>query len=200
MKTLDKDVKEYFSCQLSDIHFTDQMLSQVEFDDCVLSNCDFSDTTFHNCKFIDCQFEQCNLTLVKFDYSRLSDVTFNDSKMIGIDWTKADWPTLLPFSPVHFHRCLMSDASFFGLPFKELTLDECKAHNADFRDGDFSNSNFSYSDFTGSLFHHTNLSSVNFTEASNYTIDIQSNTIKHAIFTRYEAVRLLESLDIKLVD
>ena len=53
---------------------------------------------------------------------------------------------------------------------------------------------------SNSQFHHTNLSLANFAEATSYTIDVNANTVKGARFTRLEAVSLLESLGIELVD
>jgi len=44
------------------------------------------------------------------------------------------------------------------------------------------------------------LTGTDFTEATNYNIDIYFNEIKRAKFSRYEAVRLLNSLGIELVD
>ena len=79
-------------------------------------------------------------------------------------------------------------------------VEECKAHNVDFREGNFSNSNFTYTDLSGSFFSNTTLSGTDFSEAINYDIDIYRNIIEKAKFSRFEAVRLLDSLDIELVD
>ena len=94
----------------------------------------------------------------------------------------------------------MNDSSFFGLNLSELVFRECKAHNVDFAEGQFQNADFSFSDFTESTFNNTNLTGVNFTEATDYNIDIYSNIIKNARFSRHEAVQLLSSLEIELVD
>jgi uncharacterized protein YjbI with pentapeptide repeats len=59
---------------------------------------------------------------------------------------------------------------------------------------------FSDSDLSNTLFRNTNLSSSNFTHSTNFDIDINQNNIKGAMFSRYEAVRLLNGLGIKLVD
>ena len=79
-------------------------------------------------------------------------------------------------------------------------LEECRARDVDFREGDFSQANFTYSDFSGSFFSKTNLSGADFTEATNYDIDVFQNRIEQARFSRFEAVRLLDSLEIELVD
>jgi uncharacterized protein YjbI with pentapeptide repeats len=133
-------------------------------------------------------------------YSKFTDVSFRESKLIGIDWTKADWPNYLFHSPVFFEQSILNDCSFFGLNLPELVIRDCKAHNTDMREGDFNHADFTYTDLSYSLFGNTNLSEADFSEASHYDIDIHSNTLKGATFSRFEAVRLLESLDIKLLD
>ena len=79
-------------------------------------------------------------------------------------------------------------------------MTECKAHEVDFRNGSFRDSEFSYTDFTLSLFGKTDLTGADFTEAVNYDIDIFDNKIEKAKFTRYEAVRLLNCLNVELLD
>lgn len=194
------DKSEYWSQVFEDVDFSGQTINSKEFDGCTFKGCNFSDATLKRCNFVDCEFSKCNLSLVKIEYSKFFDVQFNESKAIGIDWTKVTWPTLAFCAPIKFHKSIINDCSFYGLSLQEFILDECKAHNVDFREGDFSNSNFSYTDFTGSLFANTNLSGADFSEASDYDIDIHQNRIKKAKFTRFEAIRLLDSLDIELVD
>ena len=79
-------------------------------------------------------------------------------------------------------------------------MEACKAHNVDFREGDFSNSNFTYAELSGASFVNTNLSGADFSEATGYDINIYQNTIKKARFSRFEAARLLDCLEIELVD
>ena len=195
-----EEKNEYWSENFRNLNFSGMAISSKEFDGCTFTACDFSEVTFKRCKFVDCEFTQCNLSVVKFEYSKFSDVYFRESKMIGIDWTKAAWSRLMFSAPIKFYNSILNDSSFYGLPMHDLVLEECKAHNVDFREGDFSHSNFTYTDLTGSLFANTNLSSADFSEATEYDIDIQRNNIKHAKFSRFEAIRLLDGFEIDLVD
>lgn len=172
----------------------------VSFDNCHFIDCDFSNSRFNGCTLSDCHFLHCNLNLVHLGYSRFHDVTFDNSKLMGLDWTKVNWPNFQFFSPIKFNQCLLSESTFYGLNLKELTLTACKAHNTDFQNGDFSHSDFGHTDFTGSIFHNTNIAGVNFCDAVAYDIDIRNNTIKGAKFTRIEALSLLEGLEIELLD
>jgi hypothetical protein len=106
----------------------------------------------------------------------------------------------MPKKWLKFYKSNVNDCSFFGLNLEEIIIDECSAKNADFREANVSGASFIHSDFSQSLFHNTNLSRADFSEASDYDIDIYENNITKAKFTRYEAVRLLESLDVELID
>jgi fluoroquinolone resistance protein len=120
--------------------------------------------------------------------------------MLGIDWTRAHWPNLALASPLKFLHCILNDSSFFGLKLPELQLESCKLQDVDFREGNFSQSNFTGSDFSYSLFNRTELVEADFTDASNYNMDINLNNIKHGKFSRNQALNLLIGLTIKLVD
>ena len=83
---------------------------------------------------------------------------------------------------------------------KGMVLVECKAHDVDFREGNFTDANFTLTDFAHSVFNKTNLTGANFQDATNYRIDINNNKVTRAKFSRQEAVSLLEGLGIDLVD
>lgn len=191
---------EYLSQTFTDLNLAAEEISAKEFDNCTFKGCDFSEVIFNRCKFIDCHFSNCNLNMIKINYSKFLDVTFEDCRMLGIDWTKANWPNFNLYSPIKLYNCLINDCNFFGLSLNEIVIEGCKAQRVDFRNGSFANGDFSYSDLTGSLFNETNLSAVNFNEATDYHINIFNNQIKGAKFSRYQAVSLLDSLDIELLD
>lgn len=191
---------EYWSETFEGLDFSGKELAGKEFDDCTFRECNFTDGIFSRCNFVNCEFSKCNLSVLQIERSKFSDVIFHESKVIGVNWTKASWPGLIFTSPIKFYKSLVSDCSFHGLSLQDFVLEECKAHNVDFREGDFSDANFSHSDLSGSFFNSTNLTSADFREASGYDIDIYQNIIKGAKFTRYEAVRLLDCLEIELLD
>ncbi len=191
---------EYLSKRFNSIDVSGSTITDKEFEDCTFTECDFSDVLFDKCKFIDCHFVKCNLSVVKLSYSKFSDVVFEECKVIGVDWTKATWPNLTTFAQVKFHKSILNDSSFYGLEMEELVLEDCKVHDVDFREGNFNEADFSGTDFLHSVFGKTNLTSANFAESTNYSIDVYDNRIKGAKFCRFEAVSLLESLEIELVD
>ena len=191
---------EYFSKKFTDLSLTDAQIDNIEFEDCSFEGCDFSGAMFKNCCFIDCRFLGCNLSLVNLGFSRFNDVAFVESKLIGINWSNATWPSYALSAPIEFKQCILNDSTFIGLSLTDLVMEDCKAHHVDFRDSDLSHALFTHTDFSHARFGKTNLTNADFSDALNYNIDVMNNRIKGAIFCRFEAVSLLESLGIELVD
>ena len=194
------DQTDYYSAQFSDEDYAGCELDGVTFEDCHFTKCNFSNASFHHCRFNDCLFTNCNLSVISVKASRFMDVAFTDCKLIGVDWTRAAWPNVALSSPLAFRQCILNDSAFFGLHLPELVMSKCRAHEVDLRDGNFQDADFSGTDFTYAQFHTCNLSRANFEEAVNFAIDLNVNNIKGARFSRHEAVSLLESLGIELVD
>ena len=194
------DGLDCFAEEFEKIDLSGEIIKSAEFEECTFVSCDFSETLFRSCRFIDCRFENCNLSLLKLTDSMISGCEFISSKMIGIDWTMCDWKSLLSIEPLMFKQCILNDSNFYGLSQDRIEVKECSAKELDFRSGSFKNANFSSSDFKGALFGDTHLEYANFTDASNTQIDLKNNYLKGARFSRYEALYLLESLGIVLVD
>lgn len=171
-----------------------------EFEECVFVDCNFSEATFENCNFINCSFTRCQLSLINLSYTRLFNVSFLECKLVGVDWTRATWSDYHRDFEISFRQCILNDSSFFGLTLQGLVLDECKVHDVDFREGDFSKAIMTYCDFTHSLFMRTNLQAADLTEATQYSINVLENQLQGAKLSKFEAVYLLESLGVELVD
>lgn len=192
--------REYFEQEFNDISIIKKKVCSKEFFDCVFTECDFSESIFSKCSFHDCTFIGCNLSLLSINNSTFANTSFEDCKIIGINWTTAEWPQIKLCSPIQFYKCILNESSFFGLYLSEIKLVECKAHYVDFRETDCEEADFSYTDLSYSIFNKTNLCGANFNNATNYNIDIFNNHIKHAKFTLPEAIQLLNSLEIEIID
>jgi fluoroquinolone resistance protein len=191
---------EFYLKKFSALNLTEETFSGRIFEECTFKDCNFGAVTFNKCKFVDCGFTDCNLSNLRVPESRFLNVTFEQCKVIGIDWVRAAWPKFAQFPQLQFHKCILNDSSFFGLRLEEIVLSECRAHEVDFREGNFSRGNFTYADLARSLFGRTCLVDADFTEAINYDIDVLDNELRRSKFTRHEAVRLLRSFEIELVD
>lgn len=200
MAVFSNERKDYYDKNFDALAVSAQKFDSMTFEECTFSNCDFSGAAFTECNFVECRFLKCNLSVVSFKLSKFNDVVFEDCKAIGIDWTQAKWPNIALSAPIRFIKCIINDATFFGLRLNEIEIEGCKAHDVDFREGEFCEAKFSFTDFANSLFNQTNLTGADFTDAVNYRIDINHNIVSRAKFSRFEAVSLLDSLDIELID
>lgn len=170
----------------------------IEFHNCQFKQCKFLEVTFKKVKFIDCEFESCDLSLSKFPGCSFSEVSFKNSNLAGINWTEVSWPLVKLVSPLYFYSSNISHSSFFGLELTGLIVEDCKAHDVDFRESVLNHASFIRTDLQNSLFMHTNLKYADFTNAMNYNIDIRENTITQASFSFPDVVVLLNHLNIKI--
>jgi len=200
MNTYSDSTTEYYGSHFIDLDFSKREMASKVFEECEFKRCDFSAAALTQSKFVDCTFLECNLSLAKVKASKFSGVEFNECKAVGINWTAAAWSKLITAAPLKFRKCILHDSSFFGLTLVDFVIEECKARDVDFRETNLSDALCCHTDFTGSLFSRTNLSGADFTDAIHYDIDVLNNEIKGAKFSRYEALRLLDSLEIELVD
>lgn len=181
------------------IVLVEDRIEEISFQNCKFSQCKFTGTHFRNVQFTDCDFESCDLSLAKFPGCKFSEVSFTDCKLAGINWTELNWPLVRLVSPIYFYSSNISHSTFFGLDLPDLIVEDCKAHDVDFREAKLNHASFIGTDLNKTLFMHSSLKNTNFTNAINYTIDIAHNIITKARFSLPEAMSLLASLDI-LID
>jgi fluoroquinolone resistance protein len=177
-----------------------ERIAAAEFVESTFTRCDFSEAVFDSCRFTDCVFDGCDLTMVQFPDCAFSAVTFKNSRMMGVDWTKADWPRLADGRRIAFADCVLSHSTFIGLNLRELKLERCQASDVDFREADLSRASFRDTDLAESIFQATKLTEADFSRARNYRIDPAQNNISRAKFSLPEALSLLYSMDIEMVD
>ena len=121
---------------------------------------------------------------------------FEKSKLLGINWTQADWSSASFSHFVGFFDCVISHSTFIGLELTGIQIKNCVAHEVDFREVDLSKANFKGTDLAKSLFGNTNLTEADLSQAKNYQIDPGNNQLKQAKFSLPEAMALLYSMDI----
>lgn len=198
MQNINDDQDAYIGLAFKNTELRAAEIKSKEFDNCTFTGCNFSDSAFINCKFYECKFVNCNLSMVSVVGCSFFDVAFEDSKLIGINWTKASWPRIKLSSPFRFDKCILNNSSFYGLGLKEIAMIECRAKEIDLRECDCTEANFTHTDFEGSLFGKTNLTRADFSEATNYNIDLFNNAVKNAKFSLPEAISLLSCLEIEI--
>jgi fluoroquinolone resistance protein len=178
---------------------SEQILSS-EFFDCVFSDCSFAESVFQKCRFVNCTFQGCDLSLVQVPESIFSTTRFEESKIIGVNWAQADWPGSGLGKPICIIKSAISHSTFIGLSLRGIQIKDCIATDVDFREADLSRADFSGTDLSESIFSNTNLSEADLSQARNYQIDPAQNVLKGARFSLPEAMSLLYSMDIILVE
>jgi fluoroquinolone resistance protein len=191
-------------------HYTDQVFREAgleqaqlvssEFYDCTFIRCSCVGAVFRSCRFVNCTFQQCDLSLVQVPDSAFSATKFEDSRIIGVDWTRADWSATRLRDPIGFFKCAISHSTFIGLRLRGIQIRDCVAADVDFREADLSQADFTGTDLSESLFSSTNLTKANLSRARNYHIDPGQNVLKQAKFSLPEAMSLLYSMDIVLTE
>ena len=181
-------------------HLENSQLAASGFYDCTFSHCSFVENIIQGCKFINCVFRECDLSLLQVPESSFSSTRFVDSKVLGVNWAQADWPTTGLGKPLEFQQSAISHSTFIGLKLKGIQIKDCVALEVDFREADLSQADFTGTDLSKSLFKDTNLSEADLSRARNYHIDPAQNVLKGTKFSMPEAMALLYSMDIVLID
>jgi fluoroquinolone resistance protein len=177
-----------------------QTVVNSEFYDCLFERCALAETTFRHCRFVGCVFRACDLSLAQVPQCAFTETRFESSKLIGIDWTRAHWPDTRLGDPLGFSECVLSHATFIGLVLPRLQMIDCVALDVDFREADLAGAAFGGTDLAESLFLATNLTGADLSRARNYHIDPCQNTLTGAKFALPEAMSLLASMDIELLE
>lgn len=183
------------------LHCGHTEIKHRHFEDCHFIQCAFNETCFLNCGFRDCVFKDSDLSLAKVKDSTFVSVKFENCKVIGVNWVDANWkqPIFLT-TPLAFEKCTLSYCTFFGLELNKVSFAKCVARDVDFAEADLTEANCNGADFSESRFLNTNLTEANFVGATNYVINVNFNTVKKTKFSLPEAMSLLYSLDIVLVE
>ncbi len=185
----DKDA--YSQETFSKLILTEETVESKVFDECEFVDCSFIGCRFEKCRLLNCGFEKCDLSNMIPMNSEFREVKFTNCKAIGIDWTRAG-----KIKELSFVECLVNYSNFRLLKLPKIVMKKCEVKEADFIETDLKDSVLAGSDFENSIFFKTDLSGVDFTHATNYTIDVNNNTLKKTRFSLPEALSLLSNLDI----
>lgn len=185
---------------IENIDIPSEIIDGVTFTECTFKNCNMCDVTFRNCGFESCCFINCDLSLIKLPQTQFKETIFEHCRMLGINWSQADWETqsLLSKKRVDFEACLLDHSLFIGLDLSETKFINCKARQLDFEGANLSQADFSGTDLEGTRFITCDLSKANFSGAANYAINASQNKLNKTRFSLPEAISLLHSLDIIL--
>ena len=173
--------------------FSGKKVTEKEFYKCTFVNCNLTNMQFTDCRFENCVFDKCDLSLSKFINSEFIGVTLIESKLLGIDWT-----TFKSLLQIKFNDCSLNHSVFYGLNLKNLELKDCTCHEMNFEKTNLTRAICTGTDFLGTRFNSTDISFADFSNAVNYSIDPNYNTIRKAKFSLPEVLTLLQCFDITI--
>ena len=185
------------------INFTGLLLHGTEFLDCLFEKCDFSNSVFRFCKFSGCVFNDCDLSLISVNGSSFFRTKFLECKLVGVNWTKADWRTPATHQlveAIEFTKCNLNLSSFTGLNLQKCRFQECLAREVDFSETNLSGADFRETDLAGSQFRGTNLTDANLIGTKNYTIIPTQAKLKNTRVALPEAMSFLENIGLVFYD
>lgn len=151
----------------------------TEFDEYHFVNCDFSGADFSGIRFSECLFERCNLSAVRLAGTALQNVAFDECKLMGLQFTAC---RDMLFG-VHFDQCQLRYASFAGRTMPGTRFMGCTLDEADFADADFTGAVFQDCSLAGAVFQNTRLAGADFSTATGFIIDPETNPLLGARFT-----------------
>ncbi|MBC6988492.1 pentapeptide repeat-containing protein [Hymenobacter sp. BT491] len=157
---------------------SEHLRPHAEFEQCHFIGGDFASATLGNKRFVDCLFERCNLSLASLAGTGLQNVAFQDCKLSGLQFTACRDMLF----EVHFDRCQLSYASFYGKRMPGTHFGHCNLTDADFTGADLANADFQECTLNGAVFHQTQLSGADFRTATGFIIDPDINPLKKARF------------------
>jgi len=155
------------------------LAGHAEFDQYRFVNCDFTGADLSNLRFADCLFERCNLSSARLAGTALQNVAFDECKLLGLQFTAC---RDMLFG-VHFDQCQLRYASFAGRKMPGTHFVRCALDEADFADADLSAAVFRDCSLASAVFQKTRLVGADFTTATGFTIDPETNSLLNARFT-----------------
>ena len=181
---IDREYKDEF--------FLDADLKYKELENCTFHYCDFTDCTFQTVTFVDCNFFDCNFKATKINYVSLRGVWFNRCDFTSVNFAMTD-QVIFEF---HFKDCLLDYAQFYALKLKKMQFINCSMIAVDFMGSDLTEVLFDNCNLRRTVFIDTILNKADFYTSYDYTIDLEKNKAKKAIFSTDGLKGLLEKYDI----
>lgn len=176
------------------IDYTSTRFSAGDYDNCTFIDCLFPELHLSNTTFSECEFIDCNFTNTKFGGTTLNNIIFQGCKMVGANLSVCNDFML----SIRLENCILDLANCYQLRLINTYFKNCSLKETDFTECNLSEALFSNCDLTHALFDQTNLQKANFTTARHYTIDLDSNKVKGALFSKEEVHGLLTKYGIKI--
>ncbi|HZJ93424.1 MAG TPA: pentapeptide repeat-containing protein, partial [Thiopseudomonas sp.] len=100
--------QQYFEESFKSLDLPDLVCIGTEFEECSFIDCTFTSATFENCNFINCSFTRCQLSLIRVPYTRFFAISFVECKVLGVDWTRANWSAYHKDFEISFRQSILN--------------------------------------------------------------------------------------------
>lgn len=167
-----------------------------QYEDCQFIDCELPGYDLSGYVFIDCHFQNCNLSNAKINQTAFREVTFKQSKLMGLHFDDCN-EFLLALS---FHSCNLSFCTFSGLKMRKTIFHDSDMQEVDFSQTDLTEANFKGSNLSNATFAQSILKKADFSEATNFIIDPEMNSMAGAKFSRQDLEMLLLKYRLKVVN
>jgi uncharacterized protein YjbI with pentapeptide repeats len=194
------DEDDYQGAAFSGLQADGAVVRAIRFDTCTFARGSFHATGFEACVFDDCVFTDCAMPLVTVLECSFSATRFDDCKLTGVNWSDADWSSLAVLEPFAFRRCALDLAVFQGVRLDGVSFRDCSLREADFSGASLRGAEFSGTDLGNARFSGSDLRGARLEEAHSYAIDAGDNRIAGMRVSLPEAVSLLSSLGVELLE
>jgi fluoroquinolone resistance protein len=191
---------DYQARAFSGVDADSMVVRGVRFDTCTFARSSFHATRFEACVFDDCVFTDCALPLVSVPECLFSATRFEDCKLTGVIWSDADWSSRAVVEPFSFWRCALDLSVFQGVRLDGVRFRDCSLREVDFSAAGLREADFSGSDLGSARFSGSDLRGARLEGAHSYAIDGGDNRIAGMRVSLPEAVSLLSSLGVELVE
>ena len=155
-----------------------ELVGQREFEQFHFIGFDLSQADLSGRRFSECRFENCNLAGATLANTGLQNVAFDGCKLLGLQFTACRDMLF----DVHFDRCQLDYASFWGKTMPNTRFVGCSLQEADFTRTDLTNAVFDECQLRGAVFSQTRLLGADFRTAQNIMLDPEQNELKQARF------------------
>lgn len=164
------------------------LVGQREFEQYHFKGFELSKADLRGRLFVDCLFEDCNLAGTQLDRASLRNVAFVGCKLLGVQFASCDD---LLFG-VHFERCLLDYASFWGKWMPNTRFESCALREVNFNEANLTNAHFPACDLAGAVFDRTILNGADLTTAQHLLLDLDANSLQKARLTAEQLPALVQ--------
>lgn len=154
------------------------LVGQQEFEQYHFIGFDLSQADLSGRRFSECLFENCNLAGATVANTSMQNVAFDGCKLLGLQFTACRDMLF----DVHFDKCQLDYASFWGKVMPNTRFIGCSLQEADFTRTNLTGALFQECHLRGAVFSQTCLVGADFLTAQSVVLDPELNDVKQARF------------------